>query len=84
MFERDLFESWRLILGTVCTLYAVVVTVRSLWGWLVYFSGRDRTTILLRNYAIASLLRLRLSRFTGEFLQIGFWFIVLIVLLRFH
>ena len=28
---RDPFETWRLVLGTVCAIYAAIVTVRSLW-----------------------------------------------------
>ena len=36
--DRDLFELWRLLLATTCGIYATVVTVRSLVGWLLYFS----------------------------------------------
>ncbi len=82
--DRDLFELWRLLLGVLCTVYALVVTGRSLWGWLVYFSHSDRSTILMRNYVLVQLLSLRLGRFTGEFAQIVFWTVVLMVLLKLH
>lgn len=81
---RDLFEVWRLLLGTICTIYAVVVTGRSLWRWCIYFSGSERTTSLMRNYVIVQLLGLRPRRFTREFLQIGLWAAILLVLLYGH
>jgi hypothetical protein len=84
LVHRDLFEVWRFILGVVCTVYATVVTVRSLWEWCVYFSGADRSTALMRRYVIVQLLRLSPGRFTWELAQIGFWLSVLIVLLRLH
>jgi hypothetical protein len=82
--HRDLFETYRFLLATACTIYALIVTARSLWGWVEYLSSPDRMTSVMRRYAIASLLRIRLRRFTGEFLQIGFWLIVLAALLDLH
>jgi len=82
--DWDLFEQWRLLLTVVCTVYAVVVTARSLRSWLLYLSGRDRRTSLLRSYVVVQLLRLRLRRFAGELLQIGFWLAMLLLLLYGH
>ncbi len=82
--EWDLFEQWRILLTVVCTVYAVVVTGRSLWSWAVYLSGRDRRTSLLRSYIVVQLLRLRLRRFAGELLQIGFWLAMLLLVLYGH
>lgn len=84
LLDRDLFESWRLFLGLLCTIYAVVVTVRSAWGWVLYFSGPDKTTALMRNYVVAQLLALRIGKFRSELLQIAFWLAVLLGLLRLH
>jgi hypothetical protein len=50
----------------------------------VYLSGSGRTVSLIRSYVIVQLLRLRLRRFTWEFLQIGFWLAILLVLLSWH
>lgn len=82
--HRDLFELWRLVLGILCTIYATVVTVQSLWHWGVYLSGGDRSTTLMRRYVIIQLLRLKPGRFTWELVQIGFWLVVLMVILRVH
>jgi hypothetical protein len=79
---RDVFEEWRLILGTVCTIYAVVVTTRSIYGWIAYFTQPDRTTNLMRQYVIVQLLRLRIRPFAWELVQIAFWSLASIVLLR--
>lgn len=80
----DLFQVWRVILSTLCGVYATVVTARSLWGWAVYLSGSDRRTSLMRNYVLVQLLRLRPGRFAGEFAQIGVWFAVFVGLLYLH
>jgi hypothetical protein len=80
----DVFEAWRALLALVCTVYAAVVTGRSCWGWIVYFSGGDRVTSLLRRYTIVQLLRLRVRRFTGELARIGFWLSALVAVLYGH
>ncbi|MBN2561486.1 MAG: hypothetical protein JXQ75_11210 [Phycisphaerae bacterium] len=81
---RDLFEVWRLVLGTICTIYALVMTARSLWRWCVYLSGADRTVSMMRSYMIVQLLRLRFRRFTREFVQIGLWLLILATVLYWH
>lgn len=82
--ECDLFELWRLLLATVCAIYAIVVTGRSLYGWFVYLSQPDRTTTLIRQVVIVQLLRLRIRSFVGELLQIAFWGLVAFLLLDWH
>lgn len=84
ILDRDLFELWRLLLGVLCGTYAAVVTARSLWGWVVYFSVPGRHTMVMRNYVLVSLLRLRPERFAGELLQISGLCVILLLLLRFH
>ncbi|HUN81437.1 MAG TPA: hypothetical protein VMV81_08005 [Phycisphaerae bacterium] len=81
---RDLFESWRLLLTVVCSIYALVVTGKSLWDWVVYFSAPDKTTTLMRSYVIATLLRIRVRRFAGELSLIAFWSSALLLILLLH
>lgn len=82
--HRDVFELYRLLLTTLCTIYALVVTARSLWGWIAYLSAADKMTTVMRRYAVASLLRIRLHRFAWELTQIAFWLAALAVLLDLH
>ncbi len=82
--ERDLFEVYRLVLTTICGVYAAVVIARSLWGWMVYFSGSDRTTSLMRSYLVVHLLRVRGGRFARELAWIGGYSAILIGLLIWH
>lgn len=81
---RDLFEVWRLLLGAACTIYAIVLTSRSLWNWCVYLSGADRTKALMRSYLLVLFLRLQLRPFARELAQIGFWTVILLVVLYGH
>lgn len=82
--DRDSFEVYRFLLGTVCTIYALVVTTRSLWDWIVYLSYRDRQTRLLRQYVIVQLLRLRCKRFAGEMAMITLYLFALAAVLYAH
>jgi len=79
----DFFETFRWLLALVCTVYAVVVTWRSLVGWLVYFRG-SRETAVLGRYTLVLLMRTRLRRFAGELTQILALTAMLIVLLYAH
>ena len=81
---RDLFESWRLLLTTVCSIYALVITGKSLWEWVVYLSAPDKATTLMRSYVISSLLRIRVRSFAGELIQIAFWSAALLLILVLH
>ena len=68
----------------ICGIYATVITVRSLLGWVNYFSGADRTANLMRQYLVVHLLRLRWDRFTKELLLIVFYLAVFLALLFSH
>ncbi len=82
--ERDTFELYRLMLGTVCTIYALAVTGRSLWEWIVYLSQPDRNTKMLRQYVIVQFLRLRWKRFAREIGLIGLYLVALAGVLYAH
>ncbi len=70
MADFDLFVVFRRLLTLVCTVYAVACTLRSLWGWLMYFQTNRHTQVLGR-YATVLLLRTRWRQFWSEWLQIG-------------
>src|SRR5262245_8073462 len=82
--QLDLFEFFRFILTIACFIYAAVVTIQSVWNWMLYLSGTQRATTLLRRYLIIQLLRLRLRPFAGELVQIAVWTAVLVFLIRMH
>jgi hypothetical protein len=80
----DLFEAWRFVLAVACSVYAVIVTLRWIHGWVEYLYAPDRGRATLRRYAVVQLLRVRARRFLGESLQIGAWSILLVWLLSRH
>ncbi|HSW46375.1 MAG TPA: hypothetical protein VLM89_12475 [Phycisphaerae bacterium] len=83
MWDLDFFETFRWLLAMVCTVYAAVVTWRSLVGWLAYFQS-SRETAVLGRYTLVLLLRMRVRRFAGELLQIVVLTAILILLLYAH
>jgi hypothetical protein len=62
----DFFQFFRYTLGTIATVYATVLTLQSLWGWLVWLSGNDKYVSLVRRYVIVHGLRLRFKSFWGD------------------
>ena len=81
--DLDLFEMFRWLLAVVCSVYTVVVTWRSLAGWLDYFQT-SRETAVLGRYTLVLLLRMRFRRFAGELVQIVALTVVLVLLLYAH
>ena len=84
LFGGDLFETWRRILALACGVYTIIVTGRSLWGWYEYFTAPERGRKTLRRYATVQFLRLRLTRFAGEFVQLALLALALVWLLKLH
>jgi len=65
----ELFDMYRWLLATVCTIYVIICTYKSLMGWLHYFNS-SRETAVLGRYTAVLLLRLRFKRFRWEICQI--------------
>ena len=70
MGNIELFDIYRWILATICTIYVVVCTLKSLAGWLHYFAS-SRETMVLGRYTMVLLLRLRFRRFGWDLFQIA-------------
>jgi hypothetical protein len=62
----DLFDFFRYSLGTVATIYALIVTFQSAWSWYIFLSGSDKYVALIRRYVIVHGLRLRFRAFWGD------------------
>ena len=66
MPDLDFFQFFRYLLGLIATVYATVLTLQSLWGWIVWLSGEDKYISLVRRYVIVHGLRLRVKSFWGD------------------
>ncbi len=84
LLDRDLFELYRLLLTTVCAIYAIVVTARSILHIAGAIVGSDRKAKVARNYAVVMLLRLRIGRFKRELAAISFYCVLIILLVFRH
>ena len=62
----DFFQFFRYTLSGIATIYATILTLQSLWGWIVWLSGRDKYISLVRRYVIVHGLRLRVKSFWGD------------------
>lgn len=84
LLDYDLFELWRLLIATICTIYALVISIRS----LLYIAGAidtgDKHAKIVRRYLLLHLLRLRSGRFKRELVGIGFFSVLLTILLILH
>lgn len=68
MPKVDLFHFFRLVLGTIVTIYVTILTVQFLWSWYVWLSGQDKYVSMLRRYLVLHGLRLRFKTFWGDVL----------------
>ncbi|MCA9256377.1 MAG: hypothetical protein KDA33_12105 [Phycisphaerales bacterium] len=84
LIDRDLFEIWRWTLAVACSLYALVVTLRWLAGWLTYLGQPLRERTLIRRYIVLHLLRLRGGRFRAELLKIVAYSAAIVVVYWLH
>lgn len=80
----DFFNFFRYLLGTIATVYATVLTLQSLWGWLVWLAGSDKYVSLLRRYLIVHGLRLRFRAFWGDVIICGLLCVVFGLLWKAH
>ena len=84
MWNLDPFQFFRLTVAWVATIYATVVTLQSLWGWVVYLSGQDKYMTMMRRYVIIHALRLRFTAFWGDVIICGLLCVVFVLLWRLH
>src|SRR3954462_12918806 len=66
MPEVDFFNFFRYGLSWVVTIYATVITVQSLYGWLLLLPRSDPDISIVRQYVIVQGLRLRFKTFWGD------------------
>lgn len=66
MFDLDPFQFFRLTVGWIATIYATIVTLQSLWGWVGFLAGRDKYVTMVRRYLLIHALRLRFKTFWGD------------------
>lgn len=84
MPDLDPFQFFRLSVAWVATIYASVVTLQSLYGWVVYLSGSDKYVSMVRRYVIIHALRLRFKSFWGDVIICMLLCVVFGLLWRLH
>ena len=84
MRDVDFFNFWRYLLATIATIYAVVVTAQSLWGWYVWFSGSEKYISVIRQYVLLQGLRLRFKTFWGDVIICLLLCVVLLLMWPLH
>jgi len=84
MWNLDPFQFFRLSVAWVATIYAIVVTLQSLWGWVAYLSGQDKYMTLVRRYLVIHALRLRFKAFWGDVIICILLCVVFLLLWRLH
>ena len=80
----DAFDFFRWVVSIIATIYATVVTLQSLWGWVVYLSGQDKYMTLVRRYLVIHALRLRFKAFWGDVIICILLCVVFLLLWRLH
>jgi hypothetical protein len=68
--DLDLFAFYRWLLAIVCTIYTFVRLGQTVHNWIGYLWAPHPRSGTLRRYALVQLLRIRLSRFTLDLVQL--------------
>jgi hypothetical protein len=76
----DFFQFFRYTLGTIVTIYATILSLQSMYTWLVLLSGQSKYVALVRRYIIVHGLRLRFKSFWGDVLVCLLLCVVFVVL----
>jgi hypothetical protein len=84
MTDLDTFQFFRLTVAWIATVYATVITLQSLWSWVVYLSGGDKYMTLIRRYLIIHALRLRFATFWGDVIICILLCVVFVLLYKLH
>ena len=84
MRDLDPFQFFRLTVAWIATVYATVITLQSLWGWMAYLSGSDKYVTMVRRYLIVHALRLRFKTFWGDVIICILLCVVFVLLWRLH
>ena len=84
MTQLDPFDFFRWTVAWIATIYATVVTLQSLLGWVGYLSGHDKYLGMVRRYLVIHALRLRFKTFWGDVLVCLLLCVVFLILWYMH
>jgi hypothetical protein len=84
MNSLEPFDFFRWTVAWIATIYATVLTLQSLWGWVVYLSGSQKHVGMIRRYLVIHALRLRFKTFWGDVLICLLLCVVFLLLWRMH
>jgi hypothetical protein len=84
MTQLDPFDFFRWTVAWIATIYATVVTLQSLLGWVGYLSGNDKYLGMVRRYLVIHALRLRFKTFWGDVLICLLLCVVFLILWYMH
>ena len=84
MTQLDPFDFFRWTVAWIATIYATVVTLQSLLGWVGYLSGSDKYLGMVRRYLVIHALRLRFKTFWGDVLICLLLCVVFLILWYMH
>ena len=80
----DLFEFYRFLLTVLVGSYCVVRLAVFIWRFQSLGVDDPRGLGLLRRYLIVQVLRVRITRFTADLLQIGALLVIVVLLVNRH
>jgi hypothetical protein len=82
--DLDFFDFFRWMLAIIVTIYATIITLQSLWGWIAWLSGSDKYMTMLRRYLVIHSLRLRFKTFWGDVLISLLLCVAFVIIWRAH
>ena len=84
LIHLDAFDFFRWVLSIIATIYATVITLQSLWSWVVWLSGDEKYVTMLRRYVVVQGLRVRFKTFWGDMVICVLLSIAFLIIWRAH
>ena len=84
MPDIDVFNFFRWGLSIVVSVYCVIVTAQSCYGWYIWLMTEDRYMSIVRQYVVLHGLRLRFRTFWGDVLVCVLLCVVFLLLFHAH
>lgn len=82
--QSDLFFVYRKLLIIICSVYTTVMFAQALGRWINFLFQSGRSRQMFRDYLVLHLLRIRVHRFVGDYVQIAALVAVLVIVVWLH
>ncbi len=84
MTGGDIFSFYRQLLALLVGTYSLIRLIHFVWRWQAAMESGRRSEVLARRYLVIQILRLRISRFALDLVELGALLLLLAWVIHLH